>query len=76
MGKKSNLGWKIICELSTPTDRAHFEPLNATFQPEIGLSISSYSWLSPVQLSRVGTQTCSLGLSLCSSKQKHCILLK
>ena len=31
LGKMPKIGLKIICELSIPSERAHFKLLNATF---------------------------------------------
>ena len=42
----SNLSWKIICELSTPPERAPFELLNVTFLFDLG---PSYLGLYPVE---------------------------
>ena len=36
--KMPDLGWKNVLELSIPSERAHFELLNATFSFEIGPS--------------------------------------
>ena len=38
LGKMSNLGWKISCELNTPFERAHFEQLNTFLKLDISNS--------------------------------------
>ena len=38
LGKMSNLGWKLVFEINTSSERAHLEQQNATFLFEIGQS--------------------------------------